>query len=487
MQWFVSGLLSVFNRKYGFNQRLIAFLLAFSFLPAVIAGANYNVSMRLLPVGENQPILRGGDCGSSQALCQRSRRGAVRSKRHLGDAVTDDNTIKRETNAIWAFVAITVGSVMRPTVSIASALFMIADMVPAEDFPHESTRRAVISIPEPEPDAVFTRSDPTDFLKSVPVRLVSKEPRKTDWGNGHIVITDPADFPRIRAFDHHEPNSLLDNMRPNFFGQEVTDDWDFYNLINTDRPDFTDATFSVGKGVTIIESGYTFTRNNDSDVHTSHRVLPEVLARVGITDELELRVKWFGYVMTDVTDQNTGFKNSYFGGSDLYLGFKYEVLQQNDWIPMVTFLGGSTIPTGTGGVSAGDMQPFGNVVLGWGLRRWLYLKASTGVDFLRTNDVTQVINGGNSIGPVGIHGPDSNSTWHQSVSLLYQATKRVGGFLEWFSFFSDNAADNRAQHYADAGLFVYLTTNVQLDVRIGERLSDRVDGLFSGAGLSVRF
>ena len=53
--------------------------------------------------------------------------------------------------------------------------------------------------------------------------------------------------------------------------------------------------------------------------------------------------------------------------------------------------------------------------------------------------------------------------------------------------FSFNSADNRAQHYADTGLFLYVTPNVQLDVRIGERISHRVDGMFTGAGLSVRF
>jgi hypothetical protein len=82
---------------------------------------------------------------------------------------------------------------------------------------------------------------------------------------------------------------------------------------------------------------------------------------------------------------------------------------------------------------------------------------------------------------------DNNSLWHQSFSLLYQATPRVGGFWEWFSFFSDNGADNRASHYVDAGLYIYVTPNVQLDVCIGERISNRVDTLFTGAGFSTRW
>ena len=312
-------------------------------------------------------------------------------------------------------------------------------------------------------------------------------PRRMPWGNGHIIIADPADFPHIRAFDNFQSGSVKYNMRPNLFGVAVTDEWDFYNLINTDRPDFTDATYSVGRGVTIIESGYTFRRSNAPELHVDRRQLPETLIRVGVTDEFEFRVKWNGYVMTDITDTTNGLKTSSFGGDDMSLGFKYEVLQQDDWQPMVTFVGGAYIPAGTGGVSANHVQPFGNVVMGWGFRRWLYLKASTGVDFVKSNDVTHVISGSLQEGPVSQQGSDTSSQWHQSVSMLFQATKRVGGFVEWFSFFSNNADDNRAQHFVDTGLFIYVTPNVQLDIRIGERVSSRVDGLFSGMGFSVRF
>jgi hypothetical protein len=191
--------------------------------------------------------------------------------------------------------------------------------------------------------------------------------------------------------------------------------------------------------------------------------------------------------MTTINDQNTGLKTSAFGNDDLQVGIKYEVLQQDDWRPMVTFVGGTTIPSGTGGISSYQTQPFANVVLGWGLRRWLYLKAITGADFVKTNDVTKVIAGSLQEGPFGINSVDNVTLWHQSVSLLFQANKRVGGFVEWFSFFSSNASDNRASHFLDTGLFIYATTNVQFDVRVGQRVSDRVNSVFTGAGVSIRF
>jgi len=342
----------------------------------------------------------------------------------------------------------------------------------------------------PSPAAVFADVPPQDFQRTAVAagqEAPSGYPRRMPWGNGHIMIADPADFPRIKAFDVHSPGSLFDNMRPNLFNVPVTDEWDFYNLINTDRPDFTDASFSAGKGVTILESGYTYRQSRDPELLIDRRQLPETLLRVGVTDEFEIRFKYVGYVMSTINDQTTGLKTSVFGNDDLQVGFKYEVLQQDDWRPMVTVLGGTTIPSGTRGISANQTQPFANMVLGWGFRRWLYLKLSTGVDFVKTNDVTKVVEGSLQEGPLGSTETDNITEWHQSASLLFQATKRVGGFVEWFSFFSNNSSDNRMSNYYDAGLFIYVTPNIQADVRIGERLSDRVNSIFTGAGLSLRF
>lgn len=392
----------------------------------------------------------------------------------------------------------TINQSFRPNwLVIAGAMMLLAMMssrhasaqdprIPGQGLQHAAY--APLPIP-PSPVTMFTDTPPLEVapLTSAPAGHASGYPRQMPWGNGHIMIADPADFPRVKAFDVHSPGSLWDNMRPNLFGIEVPDEWDFYNLINTDRPDFTDATYTVGKGVTILESGYTYRKSDDTELHLDRRQLPETLLRVGVTDELELRFKYVGYVMTTINDQTTGLKTSIFGNDDLQISFKYEVLQQDDWRPMVTFLGGTTIPSGTGGISANQTQPFANLVYGWGFRRWLYLKLSTGVDFVKTNDVTKVVEGSLQEGPLGLGDVDNISQWHQSVSLLFQASKHFGGFVEWFSFFSDNAGDNRASNFVDTGMFIYITPNIQADIRIGERVSDRVTTIFTGAGLSLRF
>lgn len=302
---------------------------------------------------------------------------------------------------------------------------------------------------------------------------------------GKIPIAAIEEYPRIPALDRQ--GGLFDTWRPNLLGVEVPVEWDFQNLINTDRPDFTDATFTVGEGVALLETGYTFRKSDAEELLLRRQQLPESLLRVGVTDELELRMKWNGHITTDIIDTTTNLHTTSVGGDDLQLGVKYEILQQDGWRPMLTFVGGAVIPTGTRGVSVNQVQPNAQFVFGWGIRRWLYLKGSTGVDFAKTADVTRVIEGSLQEGPLVIEEEDNISQWHQSLSLLFQVSPRVGGFAEWFSFFSNNAADNRASHYLDTGLYYYLTPNVQLDVRVGQQVSDRIDTLFTGAGFSTRW
>jgi hypothetical protein len=206
-----------------------------------------------------------------------------------------------------------------------------------------------------------------------------------------------------------------------------------------------------------------------------------------VTNELELRVKWNGYVASDLENRNTGERTQFFGADDLYFGFKYEVWQQEDARPMLTFLSGTTIPSGTNGISSNQLQPFVNWVLGYGLRRWLYVKASTGIDWQKTSVSTLFGGGSEPVGPIVVQTRDNVNIYHGSVSLLFQVSPRVGGFAEFFSLATTNSTDNRPANFIDTGMFYYVTPHVQLDARIGQRLGERVDEVFAGAGFSTRW
>ena len=84
----------------------------------------------------------------------------------------------------------------------------------------------------------------------------------------------------------------------------------------TDRPDFTEASVTVGRGVTQLECGYTFIHDDDNGVRTNNHSFPETLLRVGTLAEwFELRFDWnYAAQQTDiggVSDNQTGAEDLY--------------------------------------------------------------------------------------------------------------------------------------------------------------------------------
>jgi hypothetical protein len=303
------------------------------------------------------------------------------------------------------------------------------------------------------------------------------------WGPPQLEIADwRDDYERIRALDNGNPNSLFYTNRANIFGQDVPDEWDWINLISTDRPDFTDATFTVGKGITMLETGYTFRRVIDTDTRFTTRQLPETLIRYGVTKDFELRLKWNGYLMLDQRDLPSGARVTQFGSEDLGVACKWQLFEQQNWRPKFLVVAGALVPSGTRGFSGNDVQPHVFLLQGWQIRRWLHIKHGFGWDYLTQPEFAVAAN---DIGiPVFSTQHPVLNLFHESISILTQWTRRVGAFHEWFALFGPNQT---ASHFLDMGIYFYLTPSVQLDAVIATRLSDRVDEMFAKAGFSTRW
>ena len=68
------------------------------------------------------------------------------------------------------------------------------------------------------------------------------------------------------------------------------DPWE--ERIETDRHDFTQSPKTVGRGVGVIETGYTyFYEDTGEEIEQSH-VTPELMLRLGLTEDIELRIHW---------------------------------------------------------------------------------------------------------------------------------------------------------------------------------------------------
>jgi hypothetical protein len=129
-----------------------------------------------------------------------------------------------------------------------------------------------------------------------------------------------------------------------------------------DRPDFTEATSVVGRGVTQFEMGYTYTREDGPQPRESH-TYPELVMRMGVIAEwAELRLLW------SAAEEQEGLGSSpAVGSEDLTVGMKIALTQQIDWLPETVFIAHLQLPTGSADFTADEILPSGAYIYGWEL------------------------------------------------------------------------------------------------------------------------
>lgn len=237
----------------------------------------------------------------------------------------------------------------------------------------------------------------------------------------------------------------------------------------SDRPDFTEASTTVGRRRLQIETGYTYSRNSDGgDVTRSHS-FPETLFRWGVlADWFELRAAFnYGHERVDVAGGPFAATS---GAEDLYLGAKLGLTSQHGIFPEMALVPQMTVPTGHSQFTADKTLPGVNWLYGWDVTETISTAGSTQVN-------------------MGIDDFDGSdyAEFAQSWTIGYTFTDRLGGYTEWFCILPSGAAAVKPEYYFDGGLTYRVSNNLQLDVRGGVGLSDASADYFVGSGAVVRF
>lgn len=243
---------------------------------------------------------------------------------------------------------------------------------------------------------------------------------------------------------------------------------DVYEPLVTDRPDFTEASVTVGSGVIQLEGGYTFTYNSDGGERTRTHSFPETLLRVGmLADWFEVRVVW-NYAVEE--SEVGAFDDSISGAEDMTLGVKLALTPQECMLPETAIILQTTVPSGSSNFTADEMLPGFNYLYSWDLNDDWSLAGSTGLNGA-IDDVTA----------------DSYSEFSQSLSLGRSWSDHVGSYAEWFVLAPTSADTNRPENYFNGGFTLLLNNDVQWDIRAGVGLNDAADDFFAGTGLSLRY
>ena len=238
--------------------------------------------------------------------------------------------------------------------------------------------------------------------------------------------------------------------------------------IETDRDSFTPSTRTVEKGRTVLEAAYSFIDNrNTADNHS----FPEVVARIGITDGIELRLGWNyevgggGGVVSGVEGaeglEGGGIKRE---ARALY-GMKFRLSEQEKWIPESSVIMQAFTPT-LGDATATDVSV--TYVFGWELPDKWKLDAA-----LRYGTVTEV--------------EDNSATWSPSVVLRVPLAESWYTHVEYFGISPQGSESAAPQHYLSPGLHYLVNNDLEVGFRLGWGLTDASENFFVNAGVGMRF
>ncbi|MBF0545242.1 MAG: transporter [Candidatus Riflebacteria bacterium] len=231
---------------------------------------------------------------------------------------------------------------------------------------------------------------------------------------------------------------------------------DFTEEITTDRPKFNEGVQFVPPQSYQIESGYTFNRTGNRKENS----LGEVMCRVGMSKDFELRLGINSYLVT-VVDSRQKLE----GWTDSSVGFKYRIQRGRENIgPAICLIMDATLPTGAPIYTANVSQSQAKLVFEWPLSK--KLNFGTNLDLARRYE---------------------SSAWCNRLAGGLSFDLKVSGktrcFLEFYGIGNQGKSD---QTYVDGGAIYRVSDDYQLDIRYGHGINGTYGDYFTGLGFGKR-
>ena len=235
----------------------------------------------------------------------------------------------------------------------------------------------------------------------------------------------------------------------------------------TDRPDQTESTAIVPPKYFQVESGYTLTQDEALDETAQTHEFPGTLIRAGIIDGIEGRLGWGGYTWEDNLDTNVRVD----GGSDIDVGAKIHLLEEQGIVPQSALMLTVALPTGSAAFTSDRVDPAFRFTMSHTLSERLSLGYNLGTSWVSSlNEDNDDL--------------EQSAVFNYTTSLGISVTEKLGMFVEVFGDVPVNGR-GRPQNSFDGGFTYKIKPNLQLDTSAGVGLSEEANDFFVGAGISV--
>lgn len=242
----------------------------------------------------------------------------------------------------------------------------------------------------------------------------------------------------------------------------------------TDRPDQTESASIVRGGAVQLELGWTLAYDETLDFRTREHAVLGALARIGLSDRLEARVGFAGWMSQENTPP-TGPRFDRSGMGDLDVGFKLKLADAQLGRPDVAVIGTVALPTGETPFQRRRADPAVRLAFANALSDAVGVGYNVGVEWNTDCDP--------NIADACVNKAFADALY--TVAFGFALSERVGAFAEGFGTLGLNEG-GESRHAVDGGFTLLVRDNLQLDVSGGVGLNDEAGDWFLGAGVAVR-
>lgn len=148
--------------------------------------------------------------------------------------------------------------------------------------------------------------------------------------------------------------------------------------LKTDRPDFVESSETVGKGRVHLETSFLSQRERDAGDRRHTYSMPTML-RVGVGEDLELRIETEGRSVEHTRDKESGERSTTAGYADASVGFLWHVMDGEGRRPSLGLILDATLPTGSNSLRGKGLRPALRVVGEWELPNEMELGVMPGI------------------------------------------------------------------------------------------------------------
>lgn len=225
--------------------------------------------------------------------------------------------------------------------------------------------------------------------------------------------------------------------------------------IVTDRPDQTESSSTVPKGSFQIETGILVGFMDSDNVSEQQLLLPSTLFRIALTDGLELRV-----VSQFESNNNKTLDETISGISDLEVGAKVQLFQNENVNTEIAFLSHLILPTGSKELTLDELGTINKLSVSHSLSESIGIGYNVGYNYFG----------------------EGKGDLTYSLAIGFGITDKLGAYIEPYGDLVE--FDQHVSNF-DAGFTYLIKDNLQFDFSLGTGINHTMNYLSIGCSMNI--